>query len=209
MNKNETVPVKNYTTMNVNESLIQSTFVNNKISLSEYGNYTAIAIGEKTAMITFIIRPQRKPFAPKDVRVTCEIHSANVIWTSNLNGGSTQNFSIKYKSLNDRNYQEYKKVALDQGKGHKMNVTVDNLMQASEYVFVVIARNNFGATDSTEMPNCTTGYIQTSVQKPNIGGIIGGTVGGIFCIILVLIFIAINRKYQINCVVSERNPNLR
>ncbi|XP_061185047.1 uncharacterized protein LOC133193089 [Saccostrea echinata] len=196
MNNTQTIPRTNFTSVNVNESVTQSTLVISKISQSEYGNYTAVARAEETAMITFIVGPQRKPFSPEDVSVTCKIHDAIVIWTSSLDGGSPQNFSIKYKSLNDRNYQEYRRVILDKGKGQKINVTVDNLKQASEYVFVVIARNNFGATYSMEMPNCTTGYVnveQTGSSEALIGGL-GGGIGVIFALIVVVVVVIVSRK---------------
>ena len=92
----------------------------------------------------------------------CKTTSAVVLWRSEFNGGSKQEFYVQYWRISQSSPSMLSPSIPDPGIAADLQYTVDNLVPEIMYMFQVIARNDLGDSLSTSM-KCTTDqsmYIQ-------------------------------------------------
>ena len=95
-----------------------------------------------------------KPTTPTIIYVLCKTTSAVVLWKSEFNGGSKQEFYVQYWSISQSSSMLSPSIP-DSGSASVLQYTVNNLVPETIYIFPVIARNNVGDSLSESM-TCTT-----------------------------------------------------
>jgi hypothetical protein len=95
-----------------------------------------------------------KPTTPTIIYVLCKTTSAVVLWKSEFNGGSKQEFYVQYWSISQSSSMLSPSIP-DSGSASVLQYTVNNLVPETIYIFQVIARNNVGDSLSKSM-TCTT-----------------------------------------------------
>ena len=95
-----------------------------------------------------------KPTTPTIMYVLCKTTSAAVLWKSEFNGGSKQEFYVQYWSISQSSSMLSPSIP-DSGSASVLQYTVNNLVPETIYIFQVIARNNVGDSLSKSM-TCTT-----------------------------------------------------
>ena len=105
------------------------------------------------------------PTVPTVFYVVCKTTSADVLWRSEFNGGSKQEFYVQYWRISQSSPSMLSPTIPDPGVTADLRYTVNNLLPETLYIFHIIARNVLG--DSfTKSVNCTTDrsrYIMCSV----------------------------------------------
>ena len=96
-----------------------------------------------------------KPTAPTVFYVVCKTASAVVLWRSELNGGSKQEFYVQYWRVSLSSKSMLSPSIFDPGLTSDLQYTVDNLVPGTIYLFQIIARNDLGDSLSKSM-TCTT-----------------------------------------------------
>ena len=96
-----------------------------------------------------------KPTAPTGLYAVCKTTSAVVLWRSEFNGGSKQEFYVQYWRISQSSPSMLSPSIPDPGVAADLQYTVDNLVPEIMYMFQVIARNDLGDSLSTSM-KCTT-----------------------------------------------------
>ena len=95
------------------------------------------------------------PTVPTVFYVVCKTTSANVLWRSEFNGGSIQEFYVQYWRISQSSQPLVSPSIPDRGLTSDLQYTVKNLVPETLYIFHIIARNVYG--DSfTKSVNCTT-----------------------------------------------------
>jgi hypothetical protein len=95
------------------------------------------------------------PIVPSVFYVVCQTTSAVVLWRSEFNGGSKQEFYVQYWRISISSQAIVSPSILDPGLTSDLQYTVNNLVPETLYIFHIIARNVLG--DSfTKSVNCTT-----------------------------------------------------
>jgi hypothetical protein len=95
------------------------------------------------------------PTVPTVFYVVCKTTSANVLWRSEFNGGSKQEFYVQYWRISQSSQPMVSPSIPDRGLTSDLQYTVKNLVPETLYIFHIIARNVYG--DSfTKSVNCTT-----------------------------------------------------
>ena len=95
-----------------------------------------------------------KPTVPTALHVVCQTTSAVVLWRSEFNGGSKQEFYVEYWRISQSSPSMISPSIPDPGIGSIWHHTVNNLIPATIYIFQIIARNDLG--DSLSKPlKCT------------------------------------------------------
>ena len=95
------------------------------------------------------------PTALVVVNVVCQTTSAVVLWRSEINGGSKQEFYVQYWRISQSSSSMLSPSIPDPGMTSDPQYTVNNLVPETIYIFPVIARNNVGDSLSESM-TCTT-----------------------------------------------------
>ena len=96
-----------------------------------------------------------KPTAPTIFYVLCKTTSAVVLWKSEFNGGSKQEFYVQHWRISQSSSLMLSQSIPDSGSTSVLEYTVNNLVPDTIYIFQIIARNYLG--DSLSKPlNCTT-----------------------------------------------------
>jgi hypothetical protein len=96
-----------------------------------------------------------KPTTPTIFYVLCKTTSAVVLWKSEFNGGSTQEFYVQHSRKSQSSSSMLSPSIPDSGPTSEMQYTVNSLVPETIYIFQIIARNNDGDSSSTLM-TCTT-----------------------------------------------------
>ena len=96
-----------------------------------------------------------KPTAPTVFYVVCKTTSAVVLWRSELNGGSKQEFYVQYWRISQSSSAMLSPYITDPGVTADIQYTVNNLVPETIYMFQIIARNDLGDSLSKSV-KCTT-----------------------------------------------------
>jgi hypothetical protein len=96
-----------------------------------------------------------KPTAPTSFYVVCKTTSAVVLWKSEFNGGSKQEFYVQHWRIPQSSPSMLSPTIPDSVSASVLPYTVNNLVPDTIYIFQVIARNNLGDSSSKSM-TCTT-----------------------------------------------------
>jgi hypothetical protein len=96
-----------------------------------------------------------KPTTPTIFYVLCKTTSAVVLWKSEFNGGSTQEFYVQHSRKSQSSSSMLSPSIPDSDPTSEMQYTVNSLVPETIYIFQIIARNNDGDSSSTLM-TCTT-----------------------------------------------------
>jgi len=95
------------------------------------------------------------PTVPTVFYVVCKTTSADVLWRSEFNGGSKQEFYVQYRRISQSSPSMLSPSIPDSGSTSVLQYTVNNLVPDTIYIFHIIARNDL--EDSfTKSVNCTT-----------------------------------------------------
>ncbi|XP_076304781.1 nephrin-like isoform X2 [Tachypleus tridentatus] len=115
---------------------------------SDYGTYTCAARNELGIDDTFIVLKRKgKPDPPENVRVlNATEDSIDLGWIPGFNGGSKQEFQIRY---HERNSEKHKFTQFLPESS--VFVSIKGLKPQSEYQFQVVARNRFGESNYTDV----------------------------------------------------------
>jgi hypothetical protein len=95
------------------------------------------------------------PTVPTVFYVVCKTPSANVLWRSEFNGGSKQEFYVQYWRISQSSQPMVSPSIPDRGLTSNLQYTVKNLVPETLYIFHIIARNVYGDSFTKSM-NCTT-----------------------------------------------------
>ena len=95
------------------------------------------------------------PIVPSVFYVVCQTTSAVVLWRSEFNGGSKQEFYVQYWRISLSSQAIVSPSILDPGLTSDLQYTVNNLVPETLYIFHIIARNVLGDSFTKSM-NCTT-----------------------------------------------------
>ena len=96
-----------------------------------------------------------KPTAPTVFYVVCKTTSAVVLWRSEFNGGSKQEFYVQYWRISQSSSSMLSPDIPDPGVTADIQYTVNNLVPETIYMFQIIARNELGDSLSKSV-KCTT-----------------------------------------------------
>jgi hypothetical protein len=96
-----------------------------------------------------------KPTNPTIFYVLCKTTSAVVLWKSEFNGGSKQDFYVQHSRISQSSPSMLSSSIPDSGSTSVLQYTVNSLVPDTIYIFQVIARNNEGDSSSTLL-TCTT-----------------------------------------------------
>ncbi|XP_022236928.1 nephrin-like [Limulus polyphemus] len=143
----------------LDETMWESVLFIKNVTDSDYGTYMCIAknqLGVDNIMIT--LRRKGKPDPPENVRVlNATDDSINLGWIPGFNGGSAQEFRIRYHESNSPKYKFTQFLPES-----SVFVVIKGLKPQSEYRFEVVARNRFGESSYTDVI-ATTRTLDTSV----------------------------------------------
>jgi hypothetical protein len=95
------------------------------------------------------------PTVPTVFYVVCKTTSADVLWRSELNGGSKQEFYVQYWRISQSSQSMVSPSIPDRVLTSDLQYTVNNLVPETLYIFHIIARNVLGDSFTTSV-NCTT-----------------------------------------------------
>ena len=95
-----------------------------------------------------------KPTTPTILYVLCKTTSAVVLWKSEFNGGSKQEFYVQYWRISQSSPSMLSPSIPDSGSTSVLQYTVNNLVPDTIYMFQIIARNNLGDS-SSKLMTCT------------------------------------------------------
>ena len=93
------------------------------------------------------------PDKPRNIKVTCDVKTAEVKWTSSFNGGDRQSFTAF--ALTGQQEASRSELIQDEGENKNHSTSVLNLQPSTEYVFYVSAQNRRG-NSSSEHSICKT-----------------------------------------------------
>ena len=96
-----------------------------------------------------------KPTAPTVFYVVCKTTSAVVLWRSEFNGGSKQEFYVQYWRISQSSSAMLSPYIPDPGVTADIQYTVNNFVPETIYMFQIIARNDLGDSLSKSV-KCTT-----------------------------------------------------
>ena len=96
-----------------------------------------------------------QPTAPIVVNVVCKTTSAVVLWRSEFNGGSKQEFYVQYWRISQSSSSTLSPSIPDPGLTSDLQYTVNNFLPETLYIFQIITRNDYGDA-FTKSVNCTT-----------------------------------------------------
>jgi len=96
-----------------------------------------------------------KPTAPTVFYVVCKTTSAVVLWRSEFNGGSNQEFYVQYWRISQSSSVMLSPYIPDPGVTADIQYTVNNLVPETIYMYQIIARNDLGDSLSKSV-KCTT-----------------------------------------------------
>jgi hypothetical protein len=96
-----------------------------------------------------------QPTVPIVVNVVCKTTSAVVLWRSEFNGGSKQEFYVQYRRISQSSSSMLSLSIPDPGLTSDLQYTVNNLVPETLYIFQIITRNDYGDA-FTKSVNCTT-----------------------------------------------------
>jgi hypothetical protein len=85
----------------------------------------------------------------------CQTTSAVVLWRSEINGGSKQEFYVQYWRISQSSSSMLSPSIPDPGMTSDPQYTVNNLVPETLYIFQIITRNDYGDA-FTKSVNCTT-----------------------------------------------------
>ena len=85
----------------------------------------------------------------------CQTTSAVVLWRSEFDGGSKQEFYAQYWRISQSSPYTLSPSIPDPGETADLQYTVNNLVSETLYIFHIIARNEFGDSLS-KLVKCTT-----------------------------------------------------
>ena len=98
-----------------------------------------------------------KPTAPTVFYVVCQTTSAVVLWRSEINGGSKQEFIVLYRRISQSSLLMLSPSIPDPGVTADLQYAVNNLVAETIYMFQIIARNDLGDSLSKSV-KCTTDH---------------------------------------------------
>lgn len=93
------------------------------------------------------------PQRPTDLNVDCP-HSAIISWRPGFDGGTTQNFIIKY-SDNSSFWQTHRSESVVPIDETFMSARIKDIQPNVPYSFLIRANNSFGVAESDTTVNCT------------------------------------------------------
>ena len=96
-----------------------------------------------------------QPTVPIVVYVVCKTTSAVVLWRSEFNGGSKDEFYVQYRRISQSSPSMSSSSIPDPGLTSDLQYTVNNLVPETLYIFQIITRNDYGDA-FTKSVNCTT-----------------------------------------------------
>ena len=96
-----------------------------------------------------------QPTAPVVVNVVCISASVVVLWRSEFNGESQQEFCVQYSRISQSSPSMLSPSIPDSGLTSDLQYTVDILVPETLHIFHIIARNDYGDSLSNSV-NCTT-----------------------------------------------------
>ena len=96
-----------------------------------------------------------KPTAPTVFYVVCKTTSAVVLWRSEFNGGSKQEFNVQYWRISQSSSSMLSPSIPDPGVSADLMYTVNNLVPDAIYMFQIIASNYLGDSLS-KSATCST-----------------------------------------------------
>ena len=102
------------------------------------------------------------PTVPTVLCVVCQTTSAVVLWRSEFNGGSKQEFYVQYWRISQSSPSMSSPTIHDPGVTADLQYTVKNLVPDTIYIFHIIARNVLGDSFTKSM-NCTTDRSRYSI----------------------------------------------
>ena len=85
----------------------------------------------------------------------CQTTSAVVLWRSEFDGGSKQEFYVQYWRISQSSPSTLSQSIPDPGESADLQYTVNNLVPETMYIVHIIARNEFGDSLSKSV-KCTT-----------------------------------------------------
>ncbi|XP_062605655.1 synaptogenesis protein syg-2-like [Saccostrea cucullata] len=185
------------------------TLYKESVTTEDFGNYTLRVENEIGAFSRiYNVNSTRPPLLPTNFTVLCENSlSIKISWISNFNGGDEQSFQISYSTdeFLTKPFKVLKPGIGDKGY-NKTHSYIPIVELQGPLWFAITASNKFGNVTSDVM-YCTAVKSQVPDSNIPVGGIIGGTMGGVISVVLVVCVIFFNRKYQIKCVVEEKRLN--
>ena len=90
--------------------------------------------------------PEAPEIQPEPVTHVTAI-SVNLTWTSGLNGGSKQNFTVQYRKMGDAAFISDGDIVCDPGYQRLANKFILNLAETTQYEFRVTAHNELGPSN--------------------------------------------------------------
>ncbi|XP_061188019.1 uncharacterized protein LOC133196094 [Saccostrea echinata] len=183
--------------VSLNVSTIRTVLTKETLIPEEFGYYSATATNPRKpsqiSIVTYHVISERRPDPSYNISINCMVsHGTAVVnWVPGFDGGAEQTFFVSYRTNN-----EDEKITIETYK--QPNATITGLNDDTLYYFRVISSNSNGKTLSEEEESCKTQVFIKSTKELNLGGIIGGTLGGVVLIILILL-IFLSRKYPIRC----------
>ena len=85
----------------------------------------------------------------------CRTTSAVVLWRTEINGGSKQEFYVQYWRISQSSSSMLSPSIPDPGMTSDLQYTVNNLVPETLYIFLIITKNDYGGA-FTKSVNCTT-----------------------------------------------------
>lgn len=104
-------------------------------------------------MFYSIFKSLGPPQRPTDLNVDCP-HSAIISWRPGFDGGTTQNFIIKY-SDNSSFWQTHRSESVVPIDETFMSARIKDIQPNVPYSFRIRANNSFGVAESDTTVNCT------------------------------------------------------
>ena len=108
-------------------------FINQK-SLKHVHIYLSLAV------------PEAPEIQPEPVTHITAV-SVNLTWISGFNGGSKQNFTVKYRKVGDVDYVSDGDIVQDPGYQNRAHKFISNLTEKTQYKFRITAQNKLGHSD--------------------------------------------------------------
>ena len=132
-----------------------------------------------------------KPTAPTVFYVVCKTTSAVVLWRSEFNGGSNQEFYVQHWRISQSSHSMLSPSIPDPGVTADLQYTVNNLVPETLYIFQIFTRNDYGDV-FTKSVNCTTDHRQilassSGLFAAGISGLVIGLLSIMFAVSLVVI----------------------
>jgi hypothetical protein len=98
-----------------------------------------------------------QPTVPVVVYVVCKITSAVVLWKTEFNGGSNQEFYVQHWRISQSSHPMLSPSIPDPGVTADLQYTVNSLVPETLYIFQIITRNDYGEAFTMSV-NCTTDH---------------------------------------------------